>query len=142
MTPSPWRSKRTKRAAGDPKVSQTLRRFWSSGSRFRERKSPERYHVSLRGQTYTWYMFICTECTFFCTSASGRGSFSRALGRVARRGSRVYTASQVWALAGLRGACSRCSKSRRAGSFRGIVFLPTRANQVHGNPKMSFYFVF
>ena len=55
-----------------------------------------------------------------------------AVGHAVGGGSVHYT--QVWAPAGLRGARSGRSKSRRAGSFRGIVFRRARAKQDDGNP--------
>ena len=45
----------------------------------------------------------------------------------------MYITSQVWAPAGLRGACSGRSKSRRAGSYRGLAFRRP-AKQDRGNP--------
>ena len=78
--------------------------------------------------------------TFFAhchAFASAAGLFSRSRGR-GTQGPRVYTPEQDWSPARFRGACNGRSKSRGAGSFRGIAFRRARAEQVHGNPKLSF----
>ena len=48
--------------------------------------------------------------------------FSRALGCFGTNGGRVYSTVQVWAPAGLRGACSGRSKLRELALFHGIAF--------------------
>ena len=53
-------------------------------------------------------------------------SFSRALGCVARRVPRAYTAVQVWVPAGSRGACSGRPKSRNGASNPREAFRPAR----------------
>ena len=65
----------------------------------------------------TFYVYVCMKCSFFCTLASfslppaGLLSRSRLWGT---REARVYNTAQVWAQAGLRGACSgRSSRARR-----------------------------
>ena len=73
--------------------------------------------------------------------SSGRGSFL-ALAAASTQGGRVYTMPHIWDPGGLRGACSERSKSRRAGSSRGIVFRPAKAKQVQGNPTLSFFSYF
>ena len=65
---------------------------------------------------------------------SGRGSFLALSAAGHAGGPRVITA-QVWAPAGLRGACSGLSKSRELASNHGIAFRRPRANQAHRKPR-------
>ena len=83
---------------------------------------------------------ICIVKHFCCTSTrfSGHGSFLALSAAGHAGGPRVLTA-KVWPPDGLRGACSGRSKSRELASNYGIAFRRARANQAHGNPKMSFF---
>ena len=79
-----------------------------------------------------------------CTLFSGaRGSFSRSRLR-GTQGTRLYTTTQVWVPAGLRGACSGRSKSRNLASDRGIAFRPATVEPTRPmqTPKMSFFSFF
>ena len=64
-------------------------------------------------------------------------TFSRALGYGARQGPSYVLTAQVWAPAGLRGACSGRSKCLELASNHGIAFRQARTNQVHGKPHKS-----
>ena len=64
----------------------------------------------------------------------GRGSFLALSAAGHAEGPRIYSKAQAWAPAGLRGALTGRSKSRGAGSFRGITFRRDRAKQDDGNP--------
>ena len=85
------------------------------------------------------------QCTFSYIGplfSSGRGSFlARSAGGHAG-GKHVLTA-QVWAPAGLRGARSGRSKSRRAGSFAGVLSAepePSGTVEIHTKKGQQFFF--
>ena len=85
---------------------------------------------------------VCTKFFFAYVQPffSGRGCFLALSAAGHARGGgacKLPGARKIWAPAGLRGARYGRSKSRLAGSFRGIVFRGASAKQVHGNPKLS-----
>lgn len=84
------------------------------------------------------FVFLAEHKTF----RSGVSVFSRALSCVVRRGGRVHTTGQMRALAEVRGASCGPSKSLNPAGNCGEAFRTARAEQVHGNPKLSFHHVF
>ena len=93
--------------------------------------------VDLKIMMYTWYVHVpivvflhiamhcfSSRCVFFAFSAAGHA------------GGLAVRFTQVSSPAGLRGARSGRSKSRQAGSFRGIAFRRVRDNQATGNPQI------
>ena len=75
----------------------------------------------------------CLFCTLPRFSLLAACLFSRPRLR-GTQGGRLYTTAQVWVQAGLRGACSRSSKSRELASNHGIAFRRARAEHDNGTP--------